>query len=206
MTFYRIGVAETSPNRYAWASGYGPVEFMPFLDSFSEEIRESKWAFWKLNETHPGFNIDPGGREWPDLLGCGGGPPMHFFSERMLRDLQEEGIPFFRCTELPMGRNSSKRLQQIPPPNYFVLEAEPSMTIRSVPVPIEPQVAARNETPPRWLLPYRTFGDIGTWNGTDLFSPSHGKSLVSLFCTERVRELAGRRGWINVAFRAIELE
>ena len=131
--------------RYAWAAGYGPVDDMPFFDGFSDELIKVKFQSWNLNKDIPGISIDRGGREWSDILGCGGGPPGEFFSEQVVKDLREAGIPFLRCTEMPIGEIHSKRLREISPPRYFVLEAAPGIEIRSVSVPIEEQIAARNE-------------------------------------------------------------
>lgn len=206
MNFYRIYITECAPNRYAWAGGYGPIENMPFLDYFSDDWKKTKLASWKLNKPDPGIRIDRGGYEWSDILGCGGGPPSEFFSERVVNDLREAGLPFLRATEMPVGKIHSQRLKGVTPPKYFVLEAAPGMKIRSESVPIQEQIAARNERPPRWISPVRTFGNMDTWNGADLFSPSHGKSLTGLFCTDSVKELAESKGWTNANFIPIETD
>jgi hypothetical protein len=206
MNFYRISISEFAPNRFAWAGGFGPTNCMPFVESFSEEQQNSFLDFWKLNRSIPGIEIDRGGKEWSDVLGCGGGPPGVFFSERTIDDLRTGEITFFRCTEMPIGKIHSGRLKEITPPRYYVLEAAPGMKIRSESVPIEVQIAARDERPPRWISPVRTFGKLDTWNGSDLFSPFHGKSLTALFCTEKVKALAEQKGWTNVNFMPIEIE
>jgi hypothetical protein len=205
MNFYCISRIDTGAFKYAWSSGYGPVNHMPFFEYFSEDWKRTKSASWNQNNDEPGINIDRGGQEWSDILGCGGGPPSEFFSERVIEDLRNEGIPFLRCTEMPLGKVNSNRLREIPPPKYFVLEAEPGMRIRSVSVPIEEQIAARSERPPRWISPCRTIGTLSSWDGADLFSPAHGYSLTALFCTERVKELAERKGWTNIEFKPLKV-
>lgn len=206
MKFYCISRAETGPFQYAWADGYGPIDHMPFFESFSDELKQRKSSFWRLNKSRPGITVDRGGSKWSDILGCGGGPPGEFFSERVIMDLKVAGIPFYRCTRMPITQIRSNRLREVLPPNYFVIEAAPGMKIRSESVPMEEQIAARNERPPSWISPFRMFAALDTWNGADLFSPSHGKSLFALFCSERVKELAECQGWTNIDFVPLEPE
>jgi hypothetical protein len=73
MKFYKISYDHIGGKTYPWASGYGPIENMPFLDGVSPIIRDRELAFWKVNPMPPGIQIDPGGKSWSDMIGCGAG-------------------------------------------------------------------------------------------------------------------------------------
>ena len=205
MIIYRISSQDIGGNRYPWVSGYGPLEKMPFFDSFPQDLKEMKLASWKINNSPRGLEIDPGGKTWSHVMGCGGGPPCEFFSEQVIEDLLDEGVSFLRATKMPIATVLAKRLKMLTPPQYHVLEAAPGLKIWSESIPIEEQIAAKNENPPRWIGPYLTKCEISTWNGADLFSPSHGRALTALFCTDRVKDLAERKGWANIEFKPLKV-
>jgi len=204
MKIYSVTSHDIGGGRYPWASGYRPLETMPFFDDFPSGLKESFRQFWDVNPGNPGMSIDPGGKIWSHVIGCGGGPPGEFFSEQVIADLLENKVQFLRATEMPITKILAKKLLTLPAPKYYVLEATPGLEIWSDAIPIEEQIAARNEHPPRLVLPYLTKCRISSWNGADLFSPAHGRSQTAIFCTERIKELAERKGWTNANFTLVE--
>jgi hypothetical protein len=208
MKFYEFSSSHVGGRTFPWASGYGPLPEMPFLDVLPDAFRERRMQYWKVNPSPPGIDIDPGGRTWSDMIGSGLGLPSHFVSERIIRDWNENSIPFLRATEIPIASIMAKALKKIPPPKYYVLEAEPGLVVWSEKISIEDQIAASKETPRRFLLPSRLKGKADSWNGKDLMSPISATGnlvTISLYCTERIKELAEQKGWTNVKFEEIEL-
>jgi hypothetical protein len=47
-----------------------------------------------------------------------------FVSERVVQNLKEEEIPFRRAIEIPVTSIECTALKNIPPPKYYILEAE----------------------------------------------------------------------------------
>jgi len=208
MKFYRFTSSHVGGRTFPWASGYGPLPEMPFLDVIPVAFRDNMHAFWKVNPRPPGMNIDPGGRSWSDMIGSGLGLPSHFVSERIIRDLNENSIPFLRATEMPIASIMAKALKKIPPPKYYVLEAEPGLEVWSEKVSLEDQIAASKETPRRFLLPSRLKGKADSWNGMDLMSPISATGnlmTISLYCTDRIKDLAEQKGWTNVKFEEVDV-
>lgn len=210
MNFYRLKVDQMDDTKYAWASGYGPIaesiDDIPFLKNEPEALKSNLVKFWEIGSQPPGMTLDPGGKQWPDVLGCGQGSPSFFVSEKVLEDLKYAGFDYFRATKMPLADPLPKRLKEVPAPAYYVIEALPGIDVWSVEIPIAEQIAARNEKPPRWKGPYLTKCKASSWAGADLMSPSHGKSLMSIFCTEHVVLLAKEKNWANVKFDLIVAE
>jgi hypothetical protein len=186
--------------QFAWASGYGPLPKLPFLEEIPT-LHESFKRYWDVNPEEPGLHIDPGASVWPDFLGCGNSPPSFFVSDVVIDDLEANGIPIWRKTEFPIGSNQSKKLQDKKPPRYFVIEAKPGIAIDFdasgvvVDAVGKPQFtkAQRLNQPVLQL-------DLNTWNGSDLFSISNLGSKLTLLCTEKVKALAEKERWTNVRF------
>ena len=138
-------------------------------------------------------------------MGCGGGPPSYFVSERIINDLQSDGIPILRATEMPIAKNLSKALRDVPTPKYYVLEAKPGinyaydlmgLNLDSFGKPI----IDRGKKFPEPI--YR----LSTWNGADLFGKrAVFDSTINLLCTDRVKDLAERNGWTNIEFKPIKV-
>ena len=150
-----------------------------------------------FNPSKPGLKIDPGGRHWSDVIGCGFGFPMMFVSERLLADLKEQEIPILRATEMPIASNSAFLLKFKRAPKYYVLEAIPGMGMsKSLDSDGKALQKSRLELPAY---------DSSTWNGLDLFSDSNGFGNTSLMCTERIKELAEQKNWSNIEFTPLDV-
>jgi len=178
---------------------------MPFFDTFPPVTQKSKIEFWEMNPRPPGLIIDPGGRVWSDVMGCGGGPPSFFVGERIVNDLQAEGIPSLRATEMPIAKNLSKALKNIPAPKYYVLEAEPGIRLAYSAMGLQLDPSGKPILVPGAKFPEAIY-DLKTWNGADLMGKlAVFDSTIDLLCTDRVKNLAERNGWTNIEFKPVKV-
>jgi hypothetical protein len=206
MHIYKIRSWACGYTKFPWVAGWGPLEDMPFFDTFPPATQELKRRSWEVSSLQPGLYIDPGGKVWSDILGCGGGPPSFFVSERIVSDLSAEGIEFLRATEMPIAENGSKVLKNIPAPIYYVLEAEPGINFISEPKNIINVEMGMPKLGNRVRRPSKQIYLSSTWNGKDLFGQRNVyDSTTSLFCTDKVKNIAKRNGWTNIEFKAVEV-
>jgi len=202
MNVYKVCEAG-SDQYFAFAGGYGPIADLWFLKpAFLSSMR----AFWKVNPQMPGARIDPGGRTWPDILGCGNSPPPFFVSERMVESLSAFGAKFARISEMPIAEIKAKALKGKPIPRYFVLETVPGIEVDFAASNIPTDAAGEpilTPLPRPWPAAIRV--RASSWNGADLFAFSNfGQSpYLEFLCTERIKELAEREGWTNLRFLPI---
>ena len=205
MKFYELTYSHMGGRTYPWASGFGPLEEMPFFEGLPKILIERNLRSWEVNPMPPGMEIDPGGKSWSDMIGCGAGSYVKFVSEKLLRDLNEHAIPILRATEMPIAKIMAKTLQKIPAPKYFVLEAIPCIEnawdAMGIPLDENNKPILQPRPKPFPKSKYR----LSSWNGLDLFSRSNGLSTTTLFCTERVKDLAERKNWTNVEFNPLEM-
>ena len=193
--------------KWAWAGGWGPfADQIPFLHPI--EI-ESKLAFWKVNPMAPGIHIDETPAwAWPDFLGSGGAPPNFFVSRKVLESLLSEGIRYARATPIPVAVVNARRLKDVPPPEYFVLEAEQGIRFNFQAMGVPHDRHGKALVPASQWPKARIF-DAASWNGLDLFAYPEvlfkGPNKI-LHCTERVVELAKRDGWTNIRFLPAAVE
>lgn len=177
---------------------------MPFLQDINPEFEKSLRDYWKMNPTLPGMEIDPGASVWSDVIHCGGGPPGKFFSDKIVSSLENAQIPILRKTLMPIAKIRSKRLQSVPPPNYYVVETIPGMAVDYDAMGIETDEDGKPLRSNGWkLFEAKVVMDLKTWNGLDLFSFSNRGGPINLVCTDRLRQLAEEEGWTNVCFRPI---
>jgi hypothetical protein len=205
MNFFELTYSHMGGRTYPWAAGYGPLPSMPFLGGLTDALKERRLKFWQVNPSPPGMKIDPGGRSWSHMIGCGLGMPEFFVSENLIQDLVECAIPILRATEMPIASISAKALQKIVHPKYFVLEAIPGieMAWKAMGIPLD-----RNKKPilvPRPKPFPKAKYCLSSWNGSDLFSPPGGIITTTLFCTERIKILAEEKRWTNVKFLPLEM-
>ena len=161
-----------------------------------------------------GISIDEGGHLWPDWLESGHVANVPFFvSERVIQNLVEEGIPFRRATEFPIGEIENPIIQKIPPPKYFVLEADIGIKMgeemKYVPIGylqpgIHPDIPAGGIIQQEKPHPCPAYD---TWNGSPLFTAKHPdpeyQQYTRIYCDHRVTFLAMKEKWTN--FKATEL-
>lgn len=200
MKFYEIRHNDSYTKVFAWAMGYGPLPDMPFLVG---DLPERHKKFWELNPMPPGMEVGTGASKWPDFMGCGDSPPMYFVSERVLYALRSQGIEPLSATPMPIGINKSKKLREIPPPNYFVLRGVPGAEwdFAASGVPVDTQgKAILNPYPKNWPPPIQL--KLSTWTGVKLFALSNFQEgqYTNLFCTEDIVNLAEKEKWTNVRF------
>lgn len=206
MNFYEIKCWSYGHTKFPWVAGWGPLDQMPFFEMFSPKSQELKRRSWEVSSLEPGLYIDPGGTVWSDVLGCCGSPLSYFVSERILNDLTAEGIEFLRATEMPIAENGSKALKNVPAPKYYVLEADPGINYISEPKNVRNAGMGMPKLGDRVRRPSKQIYLSSTWNGKDLFGCcSVYNSTTSLFCTDKVKNIAERNGWTNIEFKAVEV-
>lgn len=205
MNFYEIEYWAVGYTKYPWVSGWRPLVSMPFFDALPPVSRNSKEDFWKVNPGLPGLFIDPGAKEWSDVLGCGGGPPSYFVSDKIVNDLSSAGIPILRATEMPIAEILSTALKNIPDPKYFVLEAEPGINYAYDLMGLDldsngKPIIDRTKRFPESI--YRR----SSWIGADLFGKrAFFDNTLALLCTEKVKELGKRNRWTNIEFKPVKV-
>jgi hypothetical protein len=204
MNFYRIDSISIGGTKHPWAAGWGPLECMPFFQRFAPVMQESKKRFWKVNPRPPGLIVDPGGEIWTDVIGCGGSPPSFFVSDKIVSDLNAAGIRILCATEMPIAKNLSKALKSVPSPKYYVLEAEPGINYAYDLMGLKLDSNGKPIIDRTKKFPESIYS-LSTWNGADLFGKrAVFDSTVDLLCTERVKELAERKGWTNIDFKSVK--
>lgn len=207
MNFFTIKASATGGKTHPWASGFGPLDAMPFLDWMPAGLRAGRDEFWRLNPGPPGMRIDAGGSQWSDLIGCGDSLLKFLASENILVGLAEAGIEVFRATGMPIAKIDAKKLKSSTPPRYYVLEAAPGIEMNwkemGIPTDEENKPILRPYPtpwpPPRWIV------DPATWNGADLFSFKNWQTPLTLVATERVVKLAREKEWTNIDFVQLDL-
>jgi hypothetical protein len=175
---------------------------MPFIER-CPAIMKMKLKSWEINPRKPGIHIDTVGVKWPDILGNGAGHPHEFHSTKVLSTFQKNNISLATVTEIPIAVIRSKRLKNIPPPEYYVLEA---------PFGIECDTSGSdfdvNGKPIKSTGEYELVLKLSTWNGSDLMARPTVSNVkqpwYNLICTERIKELAKKDGWTNVRFDPVK--
>jgi hypothetical protein len=200
MKIYEIKHQAVDCAPFAWASGYGPLETVTFLSPIFLERRRK---YWEVNPSPPGLKIDAGASKWPDFLGCGHPAPSYFVSDRVVHALQAINVDLLHLAEMPIATIGSKKLRVIPAPNYYILQAKPGiewnfkasgLDVDSDGKPV--MDASSKNWPPVINL------KVKTWNGMDVFTFANWQVGLSttLFCTERIVEIAKKEEWTNVRF------
>jgi hypothetical protein len=210
VNFYKISFQYTGCTKYAWASGYGPIaeniDEIPFLKNAPEAFKKNKQEFWQFNNSPSGIKLDTGGKDWPDILGCGGGPPHFFISERVLTDLKNAGVPYLRSTQMPLIQPFPEKLRAVPPPLYYVLEGIPgleaSWAAMGVPHDSENRVNFSGGYPKPWP-PAQWKVSLSSWTGLDLMSYKNWQMPMTLICPDEIKDIAKAKKWTNVLFQAL---
>jgi hypothetical protein len=201
MNFYRISSWAIGGPLYPWAAGYGALPEMPFIQELQLDFRNSMVGFWKVNPRKPGMDIDPKGKVWSDFVGNGLGNPSYFVSDKVITDLEANGIEVWRKTAMPIASNASKRLSKLLAPGYFVLEAERGIDAdfmaSGVPLDAHGNPLMRQRSPQQ---SGPLVMNLNSWNGKDLVTFRNWGDTMTVACTERVKKLSGEKGWTNVQF------
>jgi hypothetical protein len=192
---------------YARAVGMGWIEGkMDFLSRFQQKDFKEFCDIKKSCSS--GIHVDDVGREWPDFLANWGAASVPFFvSARVIQNLQDEEIPFRRAIEIPVTSIECTALRKIPPPKYYVLEAEIGIEMgeemKFVPIGyLQPGKLASipaggiiEQEQPHPCPAY------STWNGSPLFaakSPDvESQQYTRLYCDHRITFLAMKEKWTN---------
>lgn len=210
MNFFEIRLQNIGGSKYAWASGYGPIEEdinkIPFFKEASEVFKNGRREFWELCKSPPGIKFDRGGREWPDVLGCGLGNPSFFFSDKILTDFRDCGIPYLRATEMPLVLPLPKKLCDVPPPVYYVLEGIPGIETEWHAMGIDcgedKRVNFSKGYPKPWP-PVEWKVSRSSWTGLDLMSYKNWQMPMTLVCTDEIKDIAKARKWTNIRFQPL---
>ena len=199
---------------------------MPWWETIGKEHAVERKGFWSVNPGNPGMDIDPGGREWSEVVGCSLGWPHQFYSDKVITDLEEAGIRYLRKTEMPIATNKAKTLLKLPAPRYYVLEAERGIerdhaamgvsldadgkpdwanfqlkVLRKFTVPVDENgKRLYGQSLPELKEPWIFRKD--SWNGNALFADTRLATTV-LYCTDELKKLAEEKGWRNVEFKEI---
>jgi hypothetical protein len=202
---FKISYDTFDEGGWANASGFGPLTTdMPFI---APAMLDRELKFWELNPRPPGIDINARGKNWPDILGNGGGALRFWVSDKVLNSLATEQISIREATAMPIAKIAGKTLQKKQAPRYFVLQAvagiEVDYAASGIPLDETGKPVLSREMQ---LHPPKNILKLSSWNGSDLFSWSNrgGNTGLELFCTERVIEIAKRDGWTNVKFEPIE--
>jgi hypothetical protein len=207
MKIFRIRAANMNERKWAYAAGWGPLDGpMPFLNPVE---MERKIAFWKVNPRPPGLIIhDTPASLWPDFLGNGGSPPIYFVSRKVLESLDRVGIPYARATPIPVAEIRAKKLRGVPPPDYYVLEAERGIQFHFERMGVPHDGKGKSLAPPsKW--PREEIFAESSWNGQHLFgypATAYMGPTTLLHCTECLVDLAKAQNWTNVEFRLVRSE
>ena len=199
-----------SSSKFAYASGYRPFENMSFFDALPEQQRIRRSQFWALDPGDPGLCIDDSGSRWPDLMECNHPPPHFVFSRKILTSLESHGIPLKRITPIPIGSIASRKLSEVPPPEYFVIEALPGIRVDyAASGYIVDADGNPDRSAPRIVPSPIPQYDPATWSGADLFCQENGHGgpyYLDLLFTERIKEIAIKDGWTNVSFQRVRVK
>jgi hypothetical protein len=201
MKIFEMTTGSSYDKQWAFAAGWGRIDGpLPFLNPVEMGMKQSSW---KVNRDPPGIIIlDTPAGLWPDFLANGGSPPNYFVSCKVLESLERAGVPYARATPIPVAEIRAKKLRGVPPPDYFVLEANRGIEFNFERMGVlhdgkgAPLVPAS-----QW--PKEMIFDASKWTGIDLFAypgPIFKGPNKILHCTERVVELAKQDGWTNVVF------
>jgi hypothetical protein len=210
MNFYTIDAKSIGGPEYAWASGYGPnaedIDDIPFLKESPEVMKRNLRDFWEVSKRGPGIKLDTWGKKWPDVLGCGQGSPSFFASQKIVEDLRNTGVSLLRLTEMPLAPPLPKKLRDVPPPRYYVLEGIPGLEVAWSAMKIPSDGANKidfSKGYPKPWPPVEWKVSLSSWSGFDLVSYINWQLPMTLVCTDKIRDLAKARNWTNIAFRPL---
>ena len=201
MRIFQITDATWKTKGFPYAAGHGPVPGqMPFL---SAKEKESLEALWRIDPRSavPGLHIDEKGSKWGDFLAY----PIHTAtSARVCHALEESKAKVLHKTAMPIGVIRSKKLKNIPPPNYFVLQFAGGVEVDWQAMGIE--IDSTGEPIINISNPQTRIAKLNTWNGSDVFAWINWDATPrTMLCTEKIVELAEKEKWTNVHFDPVPM-
>jgi hypothetical protein len=145
-----------------------------------------------------------GGTKYPDILGCGSYPFL-IASERVVTIWKTHNISGFTTYPVGVAEVQSKRLKDMPPPQYYRIEIDGGCKIDLEASGLR-IVAYDPDCPHLVTDPLVAPGFqmvANSWDGSDLFRDQHLYPAVT-FCTEKVLELAREHHMTNFRFEPME--
>ncbi len=195
--FYRFGDNSHYTRGYTWA--YSIIS--------RSEVYESRCKKCGSVAKYPIGDFDvivEGGVKYPDVLGCGAYPFL-IVSEVVVNDWFDAGITCFTKYNVGVAEVKSKKLVDVPKPNYYSIEIEGRCKIdldaSGLKIKRKCGVCGNMTTK---LLTSDGFKMVpNSWDGSDLFRDIDLYPRVSL-CTEKVMKLAGENQRTNFRFEPME--
>ena len=145
------------------------------------------------------------GTFWPDCIGCGGGIMGLYVSKRVKEAFDVALVTYGKTFQAIVERPYPKRLKEPEAPLYFYVTGEfgakldfqgSGYGIKSICPTCGHVKTDPASTPSKYQL------IEGSWNGADIFYTD--LSRTTIFCSERILELARSHRWTNFRFVPIE--
>lgn len=196
-TFYRLTHNSSYNRMFTWAASIHP----------RSDTYERTCKVCGVRESYPvgAFDVTvEGGSRYPDVLGCGAYPFL-IVSETIIGDWREANITSFHVYPVGISNVLTKRLRDIPPPQYYRVELDGVCQIDSK----ASGLRVVNQCPEchhLWTDPISASGFQmvpDSWDGSALFRDSTLYPRVS-FCTELILELARKHRRTNFRFEPME--
>jgi hypothetical protein len=208
MNIYRITVKQLGESgKFPWVISLGPLSDISYTDRLPLPLAESEKKFLQVkSDMKSGLYIESGS-VWSDILGYGGMVPECFYSERIVKTLEEEKIPLFNVIHAPVAQieNRGKKLREIPAPNYYLIEAHPGILRdwEEMGYVLNPDGTPNRNFPPNPRRPecYKA----SSWRNIDIFCPDAPLCSTAIYCTERIVDLAIKHQWTNIAFEPVRV-
>jgi hypothetical protein len=145
------------------------------------------------------------GTKYPDILGCGAYPFL-IVSEQVVTMWQHHHIHSFTTYPVGVAEVNSKKLKDVPPPQYYRVEIDGRCAIDLEAsglriVDYEPD--CDRYTLERINGPKRFQMVADSWDGSDIFRDTKFYPGVS-FCTQSILDLAREYQWTNFRFEPME--
>jgi len=197
LKFYEFSDNSSYTRGFAWAASIYP---------HSEMIHRVCQDCGSV-EHYPSGEFDvtlEGGTKYPDVLGCGAYPFL-IVSKAVVLDWERAGITNFERFAVGVASIKSKRLREIPPPEYFRIEitgrCDIDLEASGLKVISFCQNCGHLRTDPAVASGFQMVA--GSWDGSPLFRDVIKYPRVS-FCTNIVFELAYKHQRTNFRFEPME--
>jgi hypothetical protein len=208
MNIYKITTEQQfDSGKYPWCETFGPLEDHSYMDRLPPILSESEKKFLNARRgLKSGLYLDCG-HLWSDVIRYSGMVPECFYSERIVKTLEEEKIPLFNVIHAPVAQieNRGKKLREIPAPNYYLIEAHPGILRdwEEMGYVLNPDGTPNRNFPPNPRRPecYKA----SSWRNIDIFCPDAPLCSTAIYCTDRIVDLAIKHQWTNIAFEPVRV-